>query len=84
MGMNPFMLGGGGYGMPHPPYGMPPPAALASPRGGANPFSANNPFSDGGASGGAGGTGGGAFVGQRMENDPLNALTDELLGARPK
>jgi hypothetical protein len=69
--MNPFMMGGGAYGVP--PYGAPPAAPAAS----SNPF---NPFNEGGA----GASAGGAFVGQRLENDPLNELTDELLGARPK
>lgn len=72
--MNPYMMAGG-YGMPPVPYGAPAPAA-----GGHNPF---NPFNEGGASAG-GAAPGGAFVGQRLENDPLNELTDELLGARPK
>lgn len=72
MGMNPFMMGGApGYGMP---YGAPPP-----PPAGSNPF---NPFNEGGTA--AGGAPGPAFVGQRLENDPLNELTAELLGAKPK
>lgn len=71
--MSPYMMGGG-YGMQ--PYGMPPPAPAAP---ASSPF---NPFNEGGAA--VVGGGGGAFVGQRMENDPLNELTEQLLGAKPK
>lgn len=74
MGMNPFIMGSsGGYGGAPAPYGMPAPATSSN-----NPF---NPFNDGGA---VGASTGGAFVGQRLENDPLNSLTEELLGAMPK
>jgi hypothetical protein len=73
MGMNPYMMGGYG-GMTPAPYGLPP----ATPAPASNPF---NPFNEGGAAAGGAGA---AFVGQRLENDPLNELTDELLGTRPK
>jgi hypothetical protein len=76
MGMNPFTMGGG-YALPPSPYG---PALALPPAPGA--LSPTNPFADGG--GGAAGSGGGAFVGRRMEDDPLNALTEGLLGALPK
>ncbi|GBF98227.1 hypothetical protein Rsub_11047 [Raphidocelis subcapitata] len=39
---------------------------------------------DAAAGGGGGGGGGGAFVGKRLEGDPLNELTEQFLGPRPK
>jgi hypothetical protein len=68
---NPFMQPGFGGMPPAATYGAAPPPP-------SNPF---NPFNEGGA---AAATAGGTFVGQRMENDPLNELTAELLGALPK
>lgn len=66
-----------GYGAP---YGTPQLSPAAA--GGANPFGSSNPFADAPAAP-AGGAGG-AFVGRRLDNDPLNELTSDLLGALPK
>ena len=74
--MNPFMVSPRGYGPP-PPFGLPSPAA-AGPTG-AGGAGVTNPFAD--SPGGGGGSS--AFAGQRLEGDPLNSLTDELLGSLP-
>ncbi|KAI8472078.1 MAG: ANTH domain-containing protein [Monoraphidium minutum] len=81
--MNPFMAPPGGYGPP-PPFGLPSGAAPGNPfappspgGGGGNPFGAPSPRE-------AAAGGGGGFVGRRLEGDPLNELTDKLLGALPK
>jgi hypothetical protein len=56
--------------MPGGGFGMPP-NPYGAPAAPIPTPSANNPFADT------------PFVGQRMENDPLNELTRELLGAKP-
>lgn len=71
--MNPFHVAPGGYGPP-PPFGLPSPAA-AGPTGGG----AANPFADSPTPGG----GGGVVKGRGLDGDPLNSLTNELLGALP-
>jgi len=54
-------------------FGAPHPyGAMQPPAPLPTPSALNNPFADT------------PFVGQRMENDPLNELTQELLGAKPK
>ena len=77
MGFSPFMPGGAFAPQQLQPYGAPAPFAAPA---AAIP---SNPFADGGAGGGGGG-GGGTFVGKRLEADPLNELTEQFLGPRPK
>ncbi|GBF95458.1 hypothetical protein Rsub_08420 [Raphidocelis subcapitata] len=85
MGVNPFMPGGASASQQLQPYGSLAPFAAAAPAAtGAAPANPNNPFANGGAGGGGGNGGGGAFVGKRLEGDPLNELTEQFLGPRPK